>query len=73
VTVAIESGYYGARIERDGHIQNLLPPQLSLTWRPDYATLVSMPGNETVFEGLRRRRILMDSPRLQARNERTQR
>jgi NAD+ kinase len=72
VTVAIESGYYGARIERDGHVQELLPAQLTLSWRPDYATLVAMPGTETVFEGLRRRRILMDSPRVQARKERAE-
>jgi NAD+ kinase len=70
VTVAIEPGYYGARIELDGHVQELLPPTLSLRWRANYATLVAFAGAETLLAGLRRRRILMDSPRVLARQER---
>ncbi len=70
VTVAIEPGYYGARIELDGHVQELLPPTLSLRWRDDYARLVAFAGAETLLAGLRRRRILMDSPRVTAREDR---
>ena len=70
VTVAIEPGYYGARIELDGHVQELLPLTLSLRWRADYATLAAFAGAETLLAGLRRRRILMDSPRVLAREER---
>jgi NAD+ kinase len=70
VTVAIEPGYYGARIELDGHVQELLPLTLSLRWRADYATLAAFAGAETLLAGLRRRRILMDSPRMLAREDR---
>lgn len=73
VTVEIEPGYYGARIELDGHVQELLPPTLSLRWRADYATLAAFPGAETLLAGLRRRRILMDSPRVVARGDRAAR
>jgi NAD+ kinase len=68
--VWIEPGYYGARIELDGHVQELLPPALSITWQADYATLVAFPDAETLLAGLRRRRILMDSPRVLARDDR---
>jgi NAD+ kinase len=70
VKVTIEPGYYGARIELDGHPEEQTPTTLSVTWRPDYATLVSFPGAESLLAGLRRRRILMDSPRALARDER---
>jgi NAD+ kinase len=70
LTVAIQPGYYGARIELDGHIHELTPHRLSITWRPDYATLVAFAGAESFLAGLRRRRILMDSPRVLARDDR---
>lgn len=68
--VTIQPGYYGARIERDGHVQDGVPPALDISWRASYATLVAFTGGETLFAGLRRRRILMDSPRLLARDDR---
>jgi NAD+ kinase len=70
VSVAIEPGYYGARIELDGHVRELLPLKLSLRWRDDYATLVGLANAETLLAGLRRRRILMDSPRMLVREDR---
>ena len=36
----------------------------------DYATLVVLDDQEPMLAGLRRRRIVMDSPRLLARDER---
>jgi len=68
--VTIEPGHYGARVELDGHVQELLPTKLSVTWRSDYATLVAFGGAETFLAGLRRRRILADSPRVVARDAR---
>jgi NAD+ kinase len=70
LAVAVEPGHYGARVEVDGHVQQLAPHALSIAWRPDYATLVTFAGGETLFDGLRRRRILVDSPRVLARDER---
>ena len=43
---------------------------LTTSWCADYATLVRFDGAESAFAGLRRRRILMDSPRVVARDER---
>lgn len=70
VTVEIEGGFGGARIELDGQTTQLEPHVLTTSWRADYATLVRFDGAESAFAGLRRRRILMDSPRVVARDER---
>jgi NAD+ kinase len=70
VTLEIEPGYYGARIEVDGHIEALDSLMLHLAWRRDYATLATFDGGEPFFVGLRRRGILADSPRIRARAER---
>jgi len=67
VTRTIEPGYYGARVEVDGHVQDLESPTLTLSWRRDYATLVTFDRAERFFAGLRRRGIIADSPRVQAR------
>jgi NAD+ kinase len=70
VTIEIEGGFGGARIEFDGQIKELQPTLLTTSWCADYATLVRFDGAESAFAGLRRRRILMDSPRVLARDER---
>ena len=70
VTIEIEGGFGGARIEFDGQITELAPQVLTTSWCADYATLVRFDGAESTFAGLRRRRILMDSPRVVARDER---
>lgn len=70
VTIEIEGGFGGARIEFDGQIKDFEPHVLTTSWCADYATLVRFDGAESAFAGLRRRRILMDSPRVLARDER---
>ncbi len=70
VTIEIEGGFGGARIEFDGQIKDLEPQLLTTSWCADYATLVRFDGAESAFAGLRRRRILMDSPRVLARDAR---
>ena len=70
LAVTIEPGYYGARVDLDGHVEELQPPTLSIRWLPDYATLVTFAGAETLLAGLRRRRIVADSPRVLARDDR---
>jgi NAD+ kinase len=70
VTIEIEGGFGGARIEFDGQIKELEPRVLTTSWCADYATLVRFDGAESAFAGLRRRRILMDSPRVLARDAR---
>jgi NAD+ kinase len=72
--IELEPGWGGARIELDGQVHGLVDPQapraLSATLRADHATLVALGGEEPLFAGLRRRGILMDSPRIRARDAR---
>jgi NAD+ kinase len=70
VMVGIEPGHAGARIEFDGQVQDLEPHTLEVRWRPDHATLIEFSDAEPLLAGLRRRRILMDSPRVLARDDR---
>ena len=43
---------------------------LAIRWREGVATMVSFPDQETLLAGLRRRRIIGDSPRVAADDER---
>ena len=74
VRVLFDSGNGGARLELDGQIHAELAPrrpvEFVLRVEPEFATLVSLGEEESVIAGLRRRRILMDSPRLLARDDR---
>jgi NAD+ kinase len=74
VTVIFESGNGGARVELDGQVQAELGPRETTTFAmrldPEFATLVSLGEEESTIAGLRRRRILMDSPRVLARDDR---
>ena len=74
VRVRVEAGWGGARIELDGQIDAVVEPQdpveLTARLRPGEATLVALGGEEPMLAGLRRRKILMDSPRMLARDNR---
>ena len=70
VRVAIEPGYAGARLEFDGQVIEGPPPELHLARVEDHATLVGLGDAEPLLAGLRRRRILIDSPRVLARDDR---
>jgi NAD+ kinase len=72
VTIDVDGGFGGARIEFDGQIKDFAPHRLRTSWCADYATLVRFDGAESSLAGLRRRRILMDSPRVLARDERAE-
>ena len=52
------------------HAEPRVPVTFELELRPGFATLVSLGEEEPMIAGLRRRRILMDSPRVLARDER---
>ena len=51
-------------------LDRLEPVTFTLRLEPEFATLVSLGEDESVIAGLRRRRILIDSPRMVAREER---
>jgi NAD+ kinase len=72
--IEVDPGYSGARIELDGQVRDrvepLLPRRLAVTMRPDHVTLVTLGTEEHPLAGLRRRRVLIDSPRMLARADR---
>jgi NAD+ kinase len=69
--LTVAAGYAGARVEIDGRPSDLVPGVFDITLHQDYATLVRLGGEEDHFTGLRRRKILIDSPRVLARDVRT--
>jgi NAD+ kinase len=71
VHLQVEPGYAGARVEIDGRPAQLELGAYDITLRREFATLVRLGDEEEYFTGLRRRRILIDSPRVMARNART--
>ena len=74
VAITLEPGNGGARVEVDGQISAVLdrlePVTFALRLEQGFATLVSLGEDESVIAGLRRRRILIDSPRMVVRDER---
>jgi NAD+ kinase len=70
--VEVEPGYGGIKFELDGRLSEADPDQgeLTISLRPDAATLVGLDGQDSVLRGLRRKRLLMDSPRVLARDQR---
>jgi len=68
--LVIESGYGGSRIEVDGQLlaEGALDTTVSL--RDDYATMVTLAGEEPLLAGLRRRGLVVDSPRILVRDQR---
>jgi NAD+ kinase len=74
VQVTIDPGHGGARVELDGQVHDLLAPRepvtFSLRLEEGFASLISLGEHEPPLAGLRRRGILVDSPRVLARDER---
>ncbi len=74
VELEIEPGHGGARLEGDGQpaaeLDRLIRRHLTVTLRRDHAVLVALGDQEPMLAGLRRRRVIMDSPRLLARDDR---
>ena len=74
VAITLDPGNSGARVEVDGQISAVLdrlePVTFKLRLEPGFATLVSLGEDETTIAGLRRRRILIDSPRMVVRDQR---
>jgi NAD+ kinase len=72
--IRFDPGNGGARIELDGQVHDELEPRspTTLAMRLDEGTavLVSLGEEEPLIAGLRRRRIILDSPRVLARDDR---
>jgi NAD+ kinase len=74
VQVTIDPGHGGARVELDGQVEDVLAPREPVTFalrlEEGFASLVSLGEHEPLLAGLRRRGILVDSPRVLARDQR---
>jgi NAD+ kinase len=66
VRISTAAGLGGARLELDGQIVGEHSGELTLGLRPDVVTRVSFADAESTLTGLRRRRVIVDSPRLVA-------
>jgi NAD+ kinase len=74
VDIALDPGNGGARIEFDGQVRDRVEPRSPRTFevslRPEHATLIALGDEEPMLAGLRRRQVIIDSPRLLARDAR---
>jgi NAD+ kinase len=70
LTLQIEPGFGGVRYELDGRRAAITGPVLTVHHRPDYATLVTLIEDEPRLTGLRRRDLVVDSPRVLVREHR---
>jgi NAD+ kinase len=66
LVVEVAGAFAGARLEIDGQVAGECVGELTITFRPRVATQVSFEDEEPLLAGLRRRRIVLDSPRLMA-------
>ena len=60
------AGFGGARLEVDGQVAADRARSLTVRFREGMATMVSFRDQESLLTGLRRRRIIVDSPRVAA-------
>lgn len=67
VELAVEEGHVGMRYELDGRPASSGGEVLTIEHRAGYATLVCLHGDEARLTGLRRRGLVLDSPRVTAR------
>jgi NAD+ kinase len=62
--------FAGARLEIDGQVAGACAGSYTITFRPAVATQITFADQEPMLTGLRRRRILFDSPRFLAEADR---
>jgi NAD+ kinase len=70
VTIKVSPGFGGFDIEIDGRKREGEQRRLRLALHPDKFTLVSFEGSGRGLAGLRKRRLITDSPRVLARDDR---
>ena len=69
-TVVVQPGYAGFDVEIDGHDRDLQGLRFALTLHMDKLTLVTFGPSGRGLAGLRKRLLVIDSPRVLARDER---
>jgi NAD+ kinase len=70
IGLLIESGHGGSRFEVDGQRLAAEAFEVAVSLREDYATRITLAGQETMLGGLRRRGLVVDSPRILVRDKR---
>jgi NAD+ kinase len=70
VTIEVSPGFGGFDIEIDGRKREGEQRRLRLALHPEKLTLVTFEGSGRGLTGLRKRRLITDSPRVLARDER---
>lgn len=70
ITLDVEPGYGGVRYELDGRRADVEGHALTISHGRDYATLVRLADEEPRLSGLRRRGLVLDSPRVLVRESR---
>lgn len=70
LSIAVEPGYGGVRYEVDGRPTETDVHELEIGMSPGYATLVRLAQGEARLTGLRRRALVLDSPRVLVRQAR---
>jgi NAD+ kinase len=70
VVLEADPGWAGLRLEIDGQKRSHMPTRVEITRRPDYATLIELTRGEPMLEGLRKRGLIVDSPRAVVREKR---
>ena len=70
LSVSVEPGYGGSRFEIDGQEASLEAMEVTIRLRQEYASLIALADQEPVLTGLRRRGLVVDSPRILARDAR---
>jgi NAD+ kinase len=72
IGVSVEPGYGGSRFEIDGQKVETDALEVTVSLHRDYAALVTLADQEPPLTGLRRRGLVVDSPRILARDARAQ-
>jgi NAD+ kinase len=70
IELIVEPSYGGLRYEVDGQRTGIEALRLAVTRRAEYATLVTLAEEESWLSGLRRRGLVLDSPRVLVRGRR---
>jgi NAD+ kinase len=70
IGLLVEPGYGGCRFEVDGQELAVEALEATLSLRRDYATMIRLADQEPILTALRRRGLVVDSPRILARDQR---
>jgi NAD+ kinase len=70
LSLSVHPGYGGSRFEVDGQEVAMEAFEVTARLRRDYASLVTLAGEEPLLTGLRRRGLVVDSPRILVRDAR---